>query len=174
MIASSVGAWRLATSSADVHAASLRTPGTLIWRLRNAESKSSRTGVALFPSPIRQVTLMSGRDLLPPKFLGEWNNANFLFALAAKITVSISLTRSFSFASFKKSASRVLLKAWRFWYPVSLLSPSRLCMCGHDRWWCLLLELLTILVAWTGCLSGATEKRGGNETSSLSFCLSSD
>jgi hypothetical protein len=36
------------------------------------------------------------------------------------------------------------------------------------------LELLSNSIAWTGCSSGANEKRGGNETSSLRFRLSSD
>ena len=65
--------------------------------------------------------LLLGRDLVPPKFLGEWSSMMFSFAYAVKITVSISSTKSRSFASFETSAPRMSLKAWRFLFLVSLL-----------------------------------------------------
>jgi hypothetical protein len=70
----------------------------------------------------------------------------------------------------------VLLNAGRFLLPSSLLnepaSPSVMRSDNHDRRLLLLLELLSNSVAWTGCSSGAIEKRGGNETSRRSFRLS--
>ena len=44
-------------------------------------------------------TLLSGLDLVPPKFLGLWRIIILLFASAAKITVSISSTKDRSFSS---------------------------------------------------------------------------
>jgi hypothetical protein len=46
----------------------------------------------------------------------------FLLALAAKITVSITLTNDCSFFAFKASELRLLLNAWRFLLHASLLS----------------------------------------------------
>ena len=56
-------------------------------------------------------TLLSGLDLVPPKFLGLWRIIILLFASAAKITVSISSTKDRSFSCSDKPDSRMLLKA---------------------------------------------------------------
>ena len=50
-------------------------------------------------------TLLSGLDLVPPKFLGLWRIIILLFASAAKITVSISSTKDRSFSSSENPAS---------------------------------------------------------------------
>jgi len=87
-----------------------------------AEFKSGRMLAARAPKPIMHVTLLSGRDLVPPKFLGERSSMMFLFASAAKITVSNSSTKSRSFASVKTSEPKTSLKAWRFLLPASLFT----------------------------------------------------
>ena len=46
----------------------------------------------------------------------------FLFASAAKITVSNSSTKSRSFASVETSEPKTSLKAWRFLLPASLFA----------------------------------------------------
>ncbi len=76
-----------------------------------AEFKSRRMLVARAPKPIMHETLFSGQDLVPPKFLGEWSSMTFLFVSAAKITESISLTKSCSFASVETPEPKTLLKA---------------------------------------------------------------
>jgi hypothetical protein len=48
---------------------------------------------------LQQTTLLSGLNLVPPKFFGQWNIIILLFALAAKIIVSFSSTRDPSFSS---------------------------------------------------------------------------
>jgi hypothetical protein len=50
-------------------------------------------------------TLLSGLDLVPPKFLGLRRIIILLFASAVKITVSISSTKDRSFSSSENSAS---------------------------------------------------------------------
>jgi hypothetical protein len=74
------------------------------------------------PKPSMQDTLLSGRVLVPPKFLGECRIMMFLLASAAKITVLISLTNDHSFSASKAPKLRLLLNAWRFLLPASLLS----------------------------------------------------
>ena len=67
----SLGAGMFATSSAYLHAARSWTDGTTIQVSTKAEFKSGRMFAARAPRPIMHVTLLSGRDLVPPKFLGE-------------------------------------------------------------------------------------------------------
>jgi hypothetical protein len=83
--------------------------------------KSSRTQVAQGLMPSMHTTLFLGWDLVPPKFLGECRIMMFLFELAAKITVLISLTNACSFALFESPELKMSLKAWRFLFPASLL-----------------------------------------------------
>ncbi len=89
--------------------------------LKKAEFRSKRTGVARAPRPSMHETFSSGWDLVPPKFLGEWNSIMFLFGSVPKITVSISSTRSCNLALFETPAPRMSLKAWSFLFPASLL-----------------------------------------------------
>jgi hypothetical protein len=117
----SSGAGIAATSSDDSQPARSWTDGTTIQMFAKAEFRSKRTGVARAPRPSMHETFSSGGDLVPPKFLGEWNSIMFLFGSAPKITVSISSTRSCNLASFETPAPRMLLKAWRFLFPASLL-----------------------------------------------------
>ena len=65
------GAGMFVTSSADSHAARSWTDGTMIRVSTKAEFKSGRMIAARTPQPIMHVTLLSGRDLVPPKLLGE-------------------------------------------------------------------------------------------------------
>ncbi len=67
----SLGAGMFANSSADLHAASSLTDGTTIRISAKAEFKSGKMHAAQAPKPIMHVTLLLGRDLVPPKFLGE-------------------------------------------------------------------------------------------------------
>ena len=67
----SLGAGMFATSSADSHAARSWTDGTTIQVSTKEKFKSGRMLAAQAPKPIMQMTLLSGRDLVPPKFLGE-------------------------------------------------------------------------------------------------------
>ena len=113
----SLGAGMFATSSAYLHAARSWTDGTTIQVSTKAEFKSGRMFAARAPRPIMHVTLLSGRDLVPPKCI-----MMFLFASAAKITVSNSSTKSRSFASVETSEPKTSLKARRFLFPASLFA----------------------------------------------------
>ena len=62
------------------------------WQSVRAVLKSMKTYIAWAPRPNMHTTLLSGLDLVPPKFLGLWRIIILLFASAAKITVSISST----------------------------------------------------------------------------------
>ncbi len=105
------GTWMFATSSADVHPPRSWTDGTAIRMSVKAEFKTGRTHVARAPRPIMHATLLSGRDLVPPKLMGEWKSITFLFASAAKITVSISSTKSRSVALVGIPELKTSLKA---------------------------------------------------------------
>ena len=67
----SLGTGMFATSSADSHVARSWTDGTTIRVSTKAEFKPGRMIAARAPKPIMHVTLLSGRDLVPPNFLGE-------------------------------------------------------------------------------------------------------
>ncbi len=73
--------------------------------------KSNRTQVAREPAPSMHSTLFSGRDLVPPKFLGECRIIMSLFESAARIAVSISLTSACNFTSSESPELRMSLKA---------------------------------------------------------------
>jgi hypothetical protein len=125
------------------------------------------------PKPSKQETLLSGRVLVPPKFLEECRIMMFLLASAAKITVSISSASDHSFSAFEDPELRLSPNAWRFLLPASLLS----CLLNQsdqvsDQVVCfgmmflILLKLLSIFLSWGLSFDPLRmEKRGGNETS---------
>jgi len=110
-----------ATSWADLQSERSVTAGTTIWQSAIAVLKSMRTYVTWVPRPSMHTTLLSGLDLVPPKFLGLRRIIILLFASAAKITVSISSTKDQSFSSSENPALRMLLKADIFLLPSLLL-----------------------------------------------------
>jgi hypothetical protein len=63
---------------------------------------------------------VSGLKIVPPKLFGLWKIIILLFAVAAKVNVSISSTRDHNF-SCKDLALRMLLKVAMFLLPSSLL-----------------------------------------------------
>jgi hypothetical protein len=98
---------------ADSHPESSWTDRTTTRISSRAEFKTGKMIVAQAPKPIMHETLLSGRDLVPPKLLGEWRSMMFLFASAIKITVSISSTKSRIFALIETSEPKTSLR--RHW-----------------------------------------------------------
>ncbi len=69
-----------------------------------------------------QTTLFLGWVWVPTKFLGECKIIMRLFASAAKITVSISLTNCRSLVTLLLFELKILLKSFKFWFPALLLA----------------------------------------------------
>jgi hypothetical protein len=110
------------TSWTVSHSESSWTVGTMMLQFTNAVFKSTWMQTSFDPEPSMQLTLLSGWDLVPAKFLGKRRIMMFLLALAAKITALISLTHDCSFFAFEASELRLSPNACRFLLPVSLLS----------------------------------------------------
>ena len=73
----------LATFLADLHLARSGTVGRMSWMSMKAIFKSNRMQVAQEPTPSMQTALLSGQNLVPPKFLGKCRIIMFLFESAA-------------------------------------------------------------------------------------------
>jgi hypothetical protein len=110
------------TSWAVLHLESSSTVGTMMLQFASAKFKLMRMLTDWVPIPNMQTTLLWGQVRVPPKFLGKCRIIMHLCASAAKITVLISLIDCRSLVASLPFKFKILLKAFKFWFPASLLA----------------------------------------------------